>query len=482
MQKLLLMLLCSGLFCGQSFTEEQMLTQKEDQPDYAEQIPPEKLKADLDLLFKTIEEVHPNMYAYTSRKEFEPIRKELCDKATVSLTSREFYKEAAKAITYLKFGHCLVAPPELRGKFIESKILPLKLSWEGEDVVVIQDFSKSDIEGSKLLEIDGCKTEDLVEEYKMYLPDEGNVGNPNHATRLIGYFLWLKHGEKDSYKVVIQKKKGQKFKYQVKSVLQKTIAGNKSAQEYDNLKGTFTYQHIENSDVSIITIKSFTAKLRPGFDKFLKSAFQDIKEQNVANIIIDIRKNGGGASFLGDDLLEYLTDKPYRQFESYKCKISKQLLDPSNNALNRVEGENPDELKVGNFVGHDVPFTKPGNNSLRHDGDIYVLIGNGVFSSSQSFAAAIKCFKIGIMVGQETGSTTIEYGDMISFIMPNSGVKFWVPCKYFVLAGGKHDGRGVIPDYEVKQKPEDTAKDVDTVLQFTLDLIKKKNSEKFIKN
>ena len=47
-----------------------------------------------------------------------------------------------------------------------------------------------------------------------------------------------------------------------------------------------------------------------------------------------------------------------------------------------------------------------------------------------------------------------------------------VPSKLIFQACGKSDGRGVIPDYEVSQKPEDTAEGVDTVLQFTLELIK----------
>ena len=158
-------------------------------------------------------------------------------------------------------------------------------------------------------------------------------------------------------------------------------------------------------------------------------------------------------------------------------KISKQLLDPNNNALDKIAEENPEELEVGKFVGRDIPLKKPGNNSLRYDGDIYVLIGNGTFSGGQSFAAAVKCFDISTLVGQETGSTTIEYGDMMAFTMPNSGLMFYVPCKYFVEACGKPDGRGVIPDYEVKQRPEDTVKGVDTVLQFTLDLIKQSKTK-----
>ena len=59
--------------------------------------------------------------------------------------------------------------------------------------------------------------------------------------------------------------------------------------------------------------------------------------------------------------------------------------------------------------------------------------------------------------------------------MPNTHLKLQVPRELIVLPGNKDDGHGVIPDYEVKQRPEDTAKNVDTVLQFTLNLIKDPN-------
>jgi len=445
------------------------------QPAYLKVIPPEKLKEDLGFLFKTIEEVHPNMYAYTSKEEFEFIRRDLYDKVIESLSVREFYKEVARAIAYLQFGHCLVIPPELQGKFTKSRILPLKLRWDGEDVVVAQDFTEAGIGGGKLLEVDGRKIEELIAEYKMYVPCEGRIGNTSYATRAAGYFLWLEHGEKDFYNLVIRKENEQSLNYQAKTVKYKTIEENESAQGHLNLKEKFAYRYIEESGVGIITINTFTGESRAKFGDFLKSTFSKIKEQGISNLIIDIRENGGGDSRLGDDLLNYLTDKPYKQFEKYKCKISKQLLDPNNNALDKIAEEKPEDLEIGKFVGRDIPLKKPADNSLRYEGRIYVLTGNGTYSSGQSFAAAVKCFQIGTLVGQETGSTTVEYGDMMTFTMPNSGLIFNVPCKYFVEACGKPDGRGVIPDYEVKQRPEDTAKGVDTVLQFTLNLIKDPN-------
>ena len=63
-------------------------------------------------------------------------------------------------------------------------------------------------------------------------------------------------------------------------------------------------------------------------------------------------------------------------------------------------------------------------------------------------------------------------------MLPNTELSFSVAAKRFVDAGGKEDGRGIIPDYEVKQKPEDTAKSIDTALEFTLNLIKTGEAKK----
>jgi C-terminal processing protease CtpA/Prc len=115
---------------------------------------------------------------------------------------------------------------------------------------------------------------------------------------------------------------------------------------------------------------------------------------------------------------------------------------------------------------------------LRFKGRAFVLISQATASAAMDFAAAIKCFNIATLVGQETRDTPVSYGDSLSFDLPNSGLLLYVPHKYFIGACSKPDGHGVIPDYEVKQKPQDSAKGVDTVLEFTLNLIKSSETKK----
>lgn len=134
-------------------------------------------------------------------------------------------------------------------------------------------------------------------------------------------------------------------------------------------------------------------------------------------------------------------------------------------------------INFGSIVTGEAPFQEPSNNPLRFKGRVYVLISQVTFSAAMDFASAIKCFNIAALVGQETCDTPVSYGASLPFNLPNSNLFLLVPIKYFVGACGKPDGRGVLPDYEVKQKAQDTAKGIDTVLQFTLDLIKKSSSK-----
>jgi C-terminal processing protease CtpA/Prc len=116
------------------------------------------------------------------------------------------------------------------------------------------------------------------------------------------------------------------------------------------------------------------------------------------------------------------------------------------------------------------------DETSRFKGKVFVLIGHRTVSDCTTFAQVIRFYKAGKLIGEETADPTVRGAEYISFKLPNSDLNFCVTTKKFILVGGKPDGRGVIPDYEVKQKPEDTAKGVDTVLQFTLDLIRKSSS------
>ena len=433
------------------------------------QLQPSQMKDDLDFLFKTIEEVHPNMYAYTPKEEFDRYRDVLYSEINKPMTFAEFYKHVAPAVTHIKDGHTWVRTNNIVLPW-DDRFFPLLCLWQNEELIIHQNVGSSDIPiGAAILSINGEKISEVLERISKYRPEETKHGNVHRAAKDLGQLLRLEYGPIDKFVIKVRVNDGNIQKYEVRTVSFSKL------REYETKsasgKESCSYRFLPDYNTGILEINTFGNDTL-NYKTFLKNTFQKINVQKAKNLIIDIRKNEGGDSLQGELLLKYLTGRPFMQFERADEKISVQA-----DNLQRIRQYKSDEdIQIGSVVTWPGKPQKPGANPLRFYGKKYVLVGCSTFSSANCFASAIKCFNIGTIIGEETGGKTANFGDIYNFKLPNSKLSVQVSKKYFVEACGKPDGRGLLPDYEVKQKPEDTAKGVDTVLQFTLNLIKDSNS------
>ena len=477
---------CS-LHIATTFAEPQTPNQEHKLPSYLKPITPGKLKEDLDFLFKTIEEVHPNMHAYTSKEEFDPLQKQLYKSVNHPMNRIEFYKLTAPVVASLKNGHTFIGPPSI--DFQEyakkgGKIFTLGLYCDEESVILSDYHGPLGLStGVEVLTIDNQNAKEFLIKTAKYFAAEGKTYNLAMLQRKghLPMFLWLEKGNVDSLILQIKPNDGDVKKYDIKALGYEELKNyrkkkvNKAESKTNSVSKpvnqSYSYRYISEYDTGLIEFNNFRDMEQ--FRKFLKETFTKMRDKNVTSLIIDIRKNPGGSSSLGDELLKYLTDKPFRQFEKIQIKISRQLF-KNKSGLKKLY---PDAA-IGSTVTHEGEFKKPQDNPLRFKGRVFTLIGPKSASSSVSFASAVKRYQIGTLIGQETVDTPVSYGDCIYEVLPSSGLRFSTACKYFVDAGGKPDGRGVIPDYEVKQKPQDSAKGIDTVLQFTLNLIKNGEAKK----
>jgi C-terminal processing protease CtpA/Prc len=185
----------------------------------------------------------------------------------------------------------------------------------------------------------------------------------------------------------------------------------------------------------------------PRFQKFLETTFTEIQNQKLTTLIIDLRLNSGGNSALSDALLDYLTNKPFRQFSRAEVKVSMQF-----EAFLKARGLDlpwPSGSPIGSIVRLEFPFIAPTSNPLRFTGKLYVLIDYPTFSSASAFASTVKDFKLGMLVGTETSGHPTSFGEVYSFNLPNTRLEAGVSSKYFVRPSGQNDGRGVLPDFQV---------------------------------
>jgi hypothetical protein len=471
-------LFCYALFITHGFTQTGEVEEKPDQPSYARVISPDKLEEDLDFLFKTIEEVHPNMHAYTPEEEFKSLREQLYKDINHSMTVLEFYKLAAPVVAALKNSHTCVQPPYLHEfkSYYEGggQVFPLEVSCEGSKVILSNNYSSTPLPlDAPVLTINGQSASEMFMRFSRLWASEGRSTNPWFAKNLhlVRCLLLLEFGPVESWDLKIRSNNGEVNSYTIKSVAATELEGQEAKTLASN-----SYQYLPEYNTSLLKIKSFGGDLEK-FREFLNERFQQIRKQKVASLIIDVRENAGGGDHLIHPLMEYLTAKPYRLYEKTEIKISAQ----SHDIIEHIRRQVPDKFadkKEGDIVTIELPFRTPSANPLRFTGRIFVLISSQTFSASTVFASTVKCFHAGTLVGEETPDPPTLYGSCIFSKLSNSGLQVAVASKHLVAACGKPDGRGVLPHYEVKQKLEDTAKGIDTALKFTLNLIKTDKAKK----
>src|SRR5210317_1043865 len=107
-KNLLLLLIILSFSFKISFGQEQ---------SKSELIPPEEFIEDYDFMLKTLEETHPNLYAYIPKEEF--VAKTVAFRESIDrpISVSEFYKVLYKTIALIKQGHTMVFGDAGFGKF-----------------------------------------------------------------------------------------------------------------------------------------------------------------------------------------------------------------------------------------------------------------------------------------------------------------------------------------------------------------------------
>ena len=189
-------------------------------------------------------------------------------------------------------------------------------------------------------------------------------------------------------------------------------------------------------------------------DRALKG-FADAFDSIAATeaLILDVRRNGGGDSGNGWNVLGYLTDSAF-QTGSYSSRLYRPL--------DRARGGSVryDSADVGTWSaqGEDV-YTKP----------VVVLTGSRTFSAAEDFVVAFDAMERGTLIGEATGGST---GQPLLFSLPG-GLMARVCVKRDAYPDGREwVGTGLQPDVEVHSKVADHRAGRDTVLEAALEYLR----------
>jgi hypothetical protein len=448
---------------------------------------PEELITDLNFLIQIMEDVHPNLYAYTPRDEIFQMKSEIKENLTTPLTRTEFCKQIAPLVTRLRDAHTTMIPvlDEYNAYVDEGgQVFPFDVYIRDDRLFVRIDYTEDEAipPGSEILSINDHPTYDIIKELLQYFSGERMAWRYNILRGYFRIFLWLIYNFGEKFNIdYISSVTGEFTNADLKGISNETITQRRQALRA-RIPANYEYSSLAELKTGIIDFRSM--RDRSAFKSFLKQTFAQLKDEGIEYLIIDIRNNGGGDSRLGEMLLNYITDQPYSQFSGSDVKASKPVKQYFRDQIPAIFRWIPPSLfphsvykkimpaEEGTVVHIRGDLTNPSRNALRFDGEVYVLIGPGTFSSATSFASAIKDHRIGTLVGEETGGLATTYGNNYTFTLPNTMLQGTVSLQKYIRPSGIDDGRGVLPDIEIIAEIDDVVERRDPVMEYVMDLIK----------
>ncbi len=421
-----------------------------------------ELIEDAEFIRTTLREVHPDAFAVYPEEEFERDFRQMNQRLRDSMTAMEFFMEAAPLLHRLGDGHTGMYPSLDLGDRKEEKILfPLIFSIDKRtrDLIVEKEWRSEGLtvpSGARIVRIDGIDAPLVVRRLTELVSGEEEyfrIHQLNHNGTVMNYLLpMLLEGE--TFRI----------EYEFGGRREELELGPRSVVDLFKVYGSMN-SNKERPDYSFDIIGDSIGLIEfnrfqnmEAFKTFLQETFLLIREKNIRNLVIDLRSNGGGNSTLGDELFQYISPAAFQSFGLTTIRYSRQIKERMKSKQEYADGE----IVVEDW-GKLIPLRE---NELRYDGRLFLLIGNGTFSSASMFSWAFRYFGMGTVVGEPTGGQAVAFGDIYRSRLPNTGLNMATSWKHFYGYGATdQDRHGILPDYEV---PEEEA------LEFTLKLIEGK--------
>lgn len=296
------------------------------------------------------------------------------------------------------------------------------LYWKGETYLYIDDFTQIK-EYGRPLTIDGVSSEEVCAAYKEvasyeldfyaeYLFD-ANVIFSEDALRLCGV-------DTSDGVVMTFDKDGEKEEYHYRFVPIQEVKGY----EYSEEEQPWVYYEIDKeNNVGIFTLTACVDNAE--YRKVLDDFFSEVFAERISNVVVDLRWNGGGNSWVANEFIRYLDVEEYQSWDA--------------------------SIRYGWYLleNKDIIYQNQKKEQV-FDGEVYVLTNNQTYSSAMDFAMLIADNHLGTIVGSPSGNLPDSYGDCLRFQMPNSKLVLSVSYKRWYRIDHTKSGLPIMPDYEVE--------------------------------
>lgn len=444
---------------------------------------------DLEIFEESLKEIHPDIYRYTSKADFDKEFKNVREQIGEVITIKQFYNLVAPIITMVRCGHTF----GIASLVDDSRgLLPLDVKILDHKIFVVRNLSKSDELplGSELLTINGMSATDLIDNFRNKQNADGY--GVNFKDRIIERdFRWKFAtfiNQPDSFNIEFKDYKTEEQKRLTIAALLNDSASERLRQLNLRNEKPLDFSVDTKNNVAVLKLGSFMAKnlkkqSGQNLRKTIKRSFKKLDNSKVDNLIIDLRGNTGGKGFATPLLFSYLADNDFKVASKIIFKHGYKFSHPE--YLNRNKFNDWVNSKLDKKINDSTyewtlhKITKRTFKVNRHPyrGRVYVLINGMTASAGAEFASILRANQRATFVGEETGGdyNGVNGFDRTYVRLPNSGLGILIAGWRTRMAWeeDKNIGHGVLPDYEVSPSLEDFLSGQDTEMKFAYELILK---------
>lgn len=474
---LLTMTGCSIREAVRKAVDERTQTKLPDKPLNREQI-----SEDVDYYVRTVEKICPYPYMYSSKIKIDSIANDI--KKNQSLEPILFYKKLLQLQGAYNIAHHQAVFPEKEYHRYFQKggtIFPLECEFRNDSLFVVSTSDKSITvkKDEVILSINGKSADSLFRNFTSYVGGL-SAWKAKQVSKQFAKFLWLNNIDAP-FTIETIDKNHKKSNLKIEGVNPETqLTNSDQTPKTENFDDVITYQRL-NDSIAVIDFKTMGITSGEKFSKFLKETFKDIQSRKTKLLVVDLRKNGGGNSEYGDSLLHYFNSKPYRMAAEKKWMVSQEYKDNFKQmlpwyarsfAVEKSGLKDYFEHKNGELFDFAKEpkdtLTIPKSNDLRYKGIVWIIIGNGTFSSAMMTANAIEDFKLATLIGQPTAECPNDLGENVPVWLPHSNICCWVSSALFTRANGNSkDINPVLPNIYVEQAKLNSM-NTETVIKYVM--------------
>lgn len=431
-----------------------------------------ELRQDVDVLWQTFQKNHPSLYWYNSKDSVENAFAQLSASLTDSLTEPGFRLRLAKAVATIHCGHTTVRPSKAASRYREIQrrpMFPLQVkTWQPDSMVVLSNAFRADshlVRGAFIHRINGRPVRQILDSIFQFISADGLHDSFKYQLVSNNFPSWYKSifGLASINTIDITGLDGKPLTVNIKNF--DPAADSTRRPDRANMRQLVPAPRqprlSRERNLVIDTARSLAIMELNTFSKgrlpsFFRKTFRTLRKNNIQNLVIELRENGGGNIMNSTRLTQYIANKPFKVADTVAA-ISLQYPWPrlvkgglffkfQSWAVARRQADGRLHYRM-----YERKFFKPKTKN-HFDGKVFILTGGFTFSASTLFINPIQGQPNVTVIGEETGGSAIGNTavNIPDLRLPNTGVRVRLPL--YRLVASKNiplDGRGILPDIYV---------------------------------